>query len=430
MAKIFIHDEFQAEDNAMLQALYSRSSNSVEDHVDKVKASGSGKFMETFYVGYGHNSIADCGSTTLFIEGLSIIADKAIQDWPLYSGQETSTRYVNMSEQPIIDPIGKIETMQIMINWMNFYNKSEEPLKAHLRALYPRRPEEDERMYEKAIAARGFDIRRAFLPAGITTQLSWHTNLRQAHDKLALLRHWPVEEIQEIGEKMLRMLKEKYAHSFNHQLYPEQEAYRKATSIKHAFYAPTEATNFAFTTNIKKDELYQYREEIINRPIKTNLPLFLGELGTCRFDFLLDYGSFRDIQRHRNGTCRIPLLTTRLGFNQWYLDQLPMELQQEALELIVNQKELIDQLETTEELRQYYVALGFNAQCRVSYGLPASIYVIELRSGKLVHPTLRKVAHLMHTALKSEFPDLTLHSDLDPSDWDVRRGSQDIVARQ
>jgi len=144
----------------------------------------------------------------------------------------------------------------------------------------------------------------------------------------------------------------------------------------------------------------------------------------------LDYGSFRDIQRHRNGTCRIPLLTTRLGFNQWYLDQLPMELQQEALELIVNQKELIDQLETTEELRQYYVALGFNAQCRVSYGLPASIYVIELRSGKLVHPTLRKVAHLMHTALKSEFPDLTLHSDLDPSDWDVRRGSQDIVARQ
>jgi thymidylate synthase ThyX len=429
MANIFIHDDFQAEDNAMLQALYSRSAKSVEDHVDKVKAAGSGKFMETFYVGYGHNSIADCGSTTLFIEGLSIIADKAIQDWPLYSGQETSTRYIDMSKQPIIDPIGRIETMQIMINWMNFYNKAQEPLKDHLRVMYPRRTDEDEKMYEKAIDARGFDIRRAFLPAGITTQLSWHTNLRQAHDKLSLLRHWPVGEIQELAEKMIRLLKGKYAHSFNHTLYPEQEAYRKEIMVKHAFYKATEVKEFAFTTNIKKDELYQYRDEIINRPQKTNLPLFLSELGNCQFDFLIDYGSFRDIQRHRNGSCRIPLLTTQLGFNQWYLDQLPPQLQQEALELIFSQKTLIDGLETTEELRQYYVAMGFQVQSRVAYGLPATIYVIELRSGKLVHPTLRKVAHRMHTALKSEFPDITLHSDLDPSDWDVRRGNQDIVTK-
>ncbi|MFH0840646.1 MAG: FAD-dependent thymidylate synthase [bacterium] len=430
MAKIFIHDELQAEDNAMLQALYSRSAKSVEEHMEKVKATGSGKFMETFYVGYGHNSIADCGSTTLFIEGLSIIADKAIQDWPLYSGQETSTRYVDMAKQPIIDPIGRTDTMQIMINWMNFYNRAEEPLKDHLRKLYPRRAEEKEEQYEKAIATRGFDIRRAFLPAGITTQLSWHTNLRQAHDKLDLLRHWPVSEIQEIAEKMLRLLKVKYKHSFNHEIWPDQEAYRKEIMTKHAFYAPTQATNFAFHTNIKQSELYQYKEEIVNRPIKTNLPLFLGELGNCRFDFLLDYGSFRDIQRHRNGTCRIPLLNTGLGFNAWYLEQLPINLLQEALELIADQKQLIDDLDITPELRQYYVALGFNVQCRVAYNLPATIYVVELRSGRLVHPTLRKVAHLMHASLKAEFPELTLHSDLDPSDWDVRRGEQDIVERK
>ncbi|MDD4290049.1 MAG: hypothetical protein PHH83_02105 [Patescibacteria group bacterium] len=42
MAKIFIFDEFNPEDNAMLQALYSRSASSVVDHVEKVRKCGSG----------------------------------------------------------------------------------------------------------------------------------------------------------------------------------------------------------------------------------------------------------------------------------------------------------------------------------------------------------------------------------------------------
>ncbi|HEY4476811.1 MAG TPA: hypothetical protein VJB69_02445 [Candidatus Paceibacterota bacterium] len=70
--------------------------------------------------------------------------------------------------------------------------------------------------------------------------------------------------------------------------------------------------------------------------------------------------------------------------------------------------------------------MGFNVSCRVSYGLPATVYVTELRSGKMVHPTLRRVAHQMDKFLRRKFPMLTLHSDLDLDDWDVRRGKQDI----
>ena len=63
---IFIVDDLAPEDVAMLQALYSRSGESVTTHLEKVKQSGSGKFMERFYVGYNHKSIGDCGSTTSF----------------------------------------------------------------------------------------------------------------------------------------------------------------------------------------------------------------------------------------------------------------------------------------------------------------------------------------------------------------------------
>ncbi len=428
MANIFIYDEFHPEDNAMLQALYSRSPKSVVEHVEKVKKSNSGKFMETFYLGYGHSSIADCGSTTIFIEKISILADKAIQDWPLYSGQETSTRYIDMSQQEIIDPLGAPESKAILDKWMNFYINNQEKVKEHILKIYPCLPDEDEKMYLRAVNARVFDIMRSFLPAGITTQLSWHTNLRQAGDKLALLKYHPMVEVKEIANNILDKLKEKYQHSFGHKLYEQQEEYRKYIGQKYTYYNNLERpkNDFFYSSEIKKEDLEKYKDLLDKRPIKTNLPQFLGELGIINFDFILDFGSFRDIQRHRNGVCRMPLLTTEFGFNQWYLNQLPADLQKQAEKLIAEQKDLIAKLNVSPEETQYYIALGFNVNCRIAYGLPQAVYVTELRSGKTVHPTLRKIAQNMHNSLKEIYPDMTLYSDLEEDDWDVRRGDQDI----
>jgi hypothetical protein len=62
--EIYIYDDLQAEDSAMLQALYSKSSDSVTKHIEKVKETGSDKFMEKFYIGYGQNQSA--GSNKVF----------------------------------------------------------------------------------------------------------------------------------------------------------------------------------------------------------------------------------------------------------------------------------------------------------------------------------------------------------------------------
>lgn len=429
--KIFVYDEFSPEDTAMLQALYSRSAASVKEHAEKVKQTGSGKFMERYYVGYGHASIADCGSTTIFLEGVSMLVAKAIQDWPLYSGQETSSRYIDMSQQAIVDPVGSPEAKAILDRWMAFYVGEQAALEAHLRAKYPLKEGEKPEVYAKAIAARVFDIMRGFLPAGVSTQLSWHTNLRQAHDKLALLAHHPLIEVQTAARQIHEQLKARYAHSFGHELYPEQEAYRQTIMTDYSYYDQKNyAGDFMATTTIKVADLAPYQNSLSTRPLKTNLPLFLAELGSVTFDFLLDFGSFRDIQRHRNGVCRMPLLSTKYGFNQWYLDQLPPDSKAKAEVLIADQIKAIESLVARPEDKQYYCAMGFNVSCRVTYGLPATVYTVELRSGRLVHPSLRQVAHKMHQALGEFFPDLKLHSDLDPDDWDIRRGLQDIKEKK
>lgn len=427
--KVFCYDEFAPEDSAMMQALYSRSAESVTTHVEKVKATGSGKFMESYYVGYGHNSIADCGSTTIYIENVSTLVTKAFQSHNLYSGQETSTRYIDMSRQAITDPIDTLESKQILDDWMEFYLSSQEAVRNHIKKQYPRSTNEDEKTYEKAVAARSFDILRGFLPAGVNTQFSWHTNLRQAHDALDVLIHHPLDEVRTVATEVLSVLKTKYPNSFSHKAYEGTEAYREYVGKNYTYYHESKTPDFKFSTNIKPAELAKYDDILQKRPIKTLLPQLLLELGLMAFEFKLDFGSFRDIHRHRNGVCRMPLLTTELGFNQWYLDQLPDGLRETAEKLISNQSRAIDNLDASAVDKQYYTAMGFDVSCKVSYGLPAAVYTIELRSGRLVHPTLRKVALEMSRAVESQFPSLKLHTDYSADDWDIRRGTQDITEK-
>lgn len=428
--KIFCYDEFNPQDTAMMQALYSRSADSVEKHVEKVKVSGSGKFMEQFYVGYGHASIADCGSTTIFIEGVSMFVTKAFQNWPLYSGQETSSRYIDMSKQAIIDPVGNKDSKNILDRWMRFYTENNEEVQNYIKQKYPKKPEEDEKIYEKAVKARAFDTLRGFLPAGVTTQFSWHTNLRQAHDNLALLKYHPLAEVREVAETVEKELKAKYQQSFCHVETSEQKKYREFLMTKYNYYFNKTTKPYSFKTNINKKEVSSYKDIFKNRTSRTNLPNFLAELGNLTFEFLLDFGSFRDIQRHRNGVCRMPLLTTKFGFNEWYLNELPESVKKVAIKLIKEQTAAINKLKTTPEIKQYYCAMGFDVSCKVTYGLPASVYVAELRSGRLVHPTLRKVAHKMSQSIMKSFPEIKLQSDFSLDDWNIRRGMQDISSKK
>jgi hypothetical protein len=126
----------------------------------------------------------------------------------------------------------------------------------------------------------------------------------------------------------------------------------------------------------------------------------------------------------------MPLLSAAHGFHNWYLDELPKDLAVKAKKLIAEQKAAIGKLKTTPLNKQYYYAMGFNVACKVTYALPAAVYVAELRSGKLVHPTLRVVAQRMIKALQKKFPVLRLHGDLTLADWDIRRGLQDIKEKR
>ncbi|MBT4349189.1 hypothetical protein HN670_04020 [bacterium] len=420
------------ESEAMIQALHSRSTGGVKHHLEILAKKGSEDFMANFYVGYGHKSIGDCGTITLFIEGISMLVAKAIQDWPLYSGQEASTRYVDFSQQVFIDPVGSKESNEILENWRKFYLDAMEPVKQHLKEQFSMQEGEKEIIYEKAIAARAFDILRGYLPAGASTNIAWHSNMRQVADKMALLRHHPLEEVREVVEKLKEALQEVYPSSFSHELFETTENYNKEW-MQGDYYFTHE--NFPETkllhNSVNTELLNKYKHILETRPFKTELPKFIAECGTVQFGFMLDFGSFRDIQRHRAVTQRMPLLTTEHGLEQFYLDALPEEWRTKAQGLIKTQEEQIKNLNISPVEAQYYTAMGYNLPNRITGDLSALVYLVELRATRFVHPTLQKRATEMAQILEKEFGQfgLKLHLDKDPGRFDVKRGEHDIVMK-
>ncbi len=418
-----------AEAVAMLQALHSRSTGGLMSHLKVLAEKGAEKFMSSFYVGYGHKSIGDCGTTTAFIEGVSMLTAKAVQDSPLYSGQEASTRFIDFSKQRFIDPTRSDAGRELLEMQRRLYVVAEEPTRRELLRLHPRAEGEDEEKYKKAINARAFDITRCLLPAGASTNLAWHTNLRQAADKLLFLRHHPLEEVRDVALGLEKVLKGRYPNSFGHKKYPATEEYQDLIAANYLFHdssSPIEP--IVDFSNIDRVELEKFRELFELRPKKTELPKYLGQIGILNVNYQLDFGSFRDIQRHRAINQRMPLLTTELGFNQWYLKNLPEEIVTKLPEHFEKIDDGIRKLGVSREEAQYFIPMGYNTSNRFTGDLPATIYMVELRDTRFVHPTLQRVAHDIGEQISQELG-IKLHVDSEPNRFDIRRGEHDIVMK-
>ena len=467
-ADVILIDALAPEESAMSQALYSRKPKSILFLLVQVFKKGPKSFMALYYSEYGHNSIGDCGSITLHFENVSMLAAKDIQNWALYNGQEASTRYLNFFGRIIIQPIlGWLKTSYLYIakrklnakgistisksfkeahpevinstptgkviqeKWMGFYEKHMPVVRAYVSELNPISEDQDQGQYDKAVNARAFDIMRAFLPAGMTTLVSWHGNIRQIRDHLAIMKYSPNLEVARISETALKLLKQKYPSSFEQKVYEESENYLKNRAIETSYFFEETVPEFEIDdSNFNPKRLEKYHSLMATRPVKTELPPEVGEAGTVNVRFKIDFGSFRDAQRHRKGSYRMPLLTTKYGFHQWYLDRLPEATKQEAEALIAELVPEINTLPCDDIEKQYYIPMGFKVLADFTWPFDQCVYVAELRSGDTVHPTFRVDAQEIARWIEKVAPYAALHVNYNEDKWSYKRGKQDIVEKK
>ena len=419
---------------AMLMAFYSRSTKPIHERLaslgdteDQIKTA-----LKKYYIGYGHASIADCASVSVFLENISLLAAKRVEATPLFNGQECSTRYIDFSKQGLTDPLDTELSRQILKGWMFLYYELQEPIKEHLISLNPCPSTESEALWTKAIQAKVFDVVRSFLPVAIQTSVALSMPMRALQEHLANLALSKEDEFKELAKTTLYQLATRFPSAFESTTPKVSKFYKETHQLQDYTleYSKSRIPQPLTVTTSLDPELFRYTEELSLRQKGEKLPNFFNALGTVKIDYALDYGSWRDIQRHRNTVYNgASHLTSLWKFSEDYLRCIPntiissvrFKLEQQYRDLATLFYEYPDISKI-----QYYLPLGNLVNARLVVTIPQLIYILELRSSPTVHFTLRKLIHEIYQQLGSYSSLLNIQADLTPEQFSLARGYQDI----
>jgi thymidylate synthase ThyX len=185
-------------------ARYSRSPDSIRESLQWVRTHDSAKFLEHFYFQYGHASIADLGHTVLCFEGISELAATEIEDEPLWDGQAKSSRYQDFSRAGFITPEefsseDAATYRGAAAGLLAAYQRIHGAVAEHLRARLPRPEDMKPDAYERAVAARAFDVARYLLFWGVPTNVGQVASIRTLEKQVRRLRASEYAELRSLG---------------------------------------------------------------------------------------------------------------------------------------------------------------------------------------------------------------------------------------
>lgn len=402
------------------------------------------KWFKKYFVGYGHKSIADCGWTALAYDKATMLAAISFEHNPLFNGQETSTRYVDVTGLDYLVPQEDEVLHSMMRECFAMYTECLEPLIDHMRLKYPYEQGWDPKVYETTVRTKALDVLGSLLPAGARTNFSVVMNLRQMRDHLSTLRYHPLDEIRDLAETSILLLEQKHPGAFagmNDDLtLPENE---KKLEIKKYRELCMDTVHYEEVGDIGPRPILSERtffshwdgspdmQRILQlRPKGVELPPSFNKKVQFAGLYTIDFRSFRDLHRQRSMNQSMPLLTTKLGFEEWYLQQMPELMAAKVRGWLEDYRSRLEALDLSSEDKQYLTPMGYKVSVEFSVGLAHLVYVVELRTPQTVHPTVRRIAQFWAKDLMQMFPNMKLYANMDADMFDIKRGSQTIVEKK
>ena len=428
------------------------------------------QFHEKWVVGYGHASVAEHAVAHIAVEDVSIVTSKIIEDNRLASYTEKSTRYV------VFDPEKYYKAPELV--GTSYAAPYHEAVGAMMRAyaeLTPRAIEEIKRRtprqegqteagYNTACKAKACDLLRYVLPAATFTNIGVTVNGRALEHMITKLLSHPLREAREIGaaikQESVKVIPTllKYAEPnafiaetnremsrFVAQLMSGREASdekkdappqaNRATivhydaeaenklvaAILYEYTQASAATVEARVRAMKQEEKERVIDEYLSRRGKWDEPLRALEHIYYTFDLLVDYGAYRDIQRHRMATQTNQLLTNAHGY------ETPPELVEYGYGATFN--ELVERgSEAYEKIAgefpyeaQYVLPLAFRKRALFTWNLRSLHHFISLRSARQGHVSYRDIAQQVYYEIKRVHPLLARYIRVDLQDYALAR---------
>ena len=401
------------------------------------------QFMEKWVLGYGHSSVAEGAVVGLCLEGVSILATKVIEDNRLCSYIEKSTRYVSFNSSSFYfdNDLKKSEyadeIQSVIDELFSVYEELHVPMLDYVYSVAPREEGTNEIAWKRACEARRFDAIRYLLPVGTKTSLGWTVNARQLSHAISKLLSHPIKEMNEVGNHV------------------KEECSKVLPSLlrfadKNEYISKTEDDMIELTSDIEIDDdnakpvklvkgptkddntiissiLYRYKTQSFNQienkvnqmtdeekekifdTYLQNMKDFdnpMRELEHLQFSFdvVMDYGAFRDLQRHRICTQTNQNLGIDLGYDI-PKDLIDAGVKDKYVKVMDKAVELYKKISGKYPLQaQYVLPLGFKKRFLITMNLRELHHFIKLRTVPFAHESYRKIAYKMYEIMKEDYP--------------------------
>jgi thymidylate synthase ThyX len=420
------------------------------------------EFHEKWVVGYGHASVAEHAVAHLAVEDVSIVASKVLEDTRLASFTEKSTRYVvfdrdKFYREPRImaSPLAALyeDTCRLLLDT---YARLMEPVTAAIRTETPRGERQTDRAHDAACRAKACDVLRYLLPASTLTNIGMTINGRLLEHLITKLLSHPLTECHRIGTSLKAEAEQviptliKYAGVSDY-LRKTADAMESVARAHLSGVTPAEAPTVALVRfpadaeeqlvsavlygyaahplaqieecvrTLSTEEKARIVDEYLQRRGPHDSPLRALEHLTYTFDILVDFGAFRDIQRHRmitqtpqestaiHGYSRPPEIT-RYGSSAAY---------DECMARATSAYETIARDFPREA--QYVLPLAFRKRVLFTWNLREIHHFVQLRSGRQGHVSYREIAQQVWRELERVHPLLATYIRADLNDYSLAR---------
>ncbi|UCD03719.1 MAG: FAD-dependent thymidylate synthase [Candidatus Woesearchaeota archaeon] len=443
--RIYALTGFPPEVTAVTFAKCSRSPEQFDKIAKELNEDKSRQFHEKWVVGFGHSSVAEHAVLSLAIENVSILATKVIEDNRLCSFTEKSTRYQLFDRNRYYKPknlmnssFAKVYT-ETADYLLDTYNSLFPPMIEFWKKRYPKPEDASDRLYEVQLNNKALDVLRYMLPVSVLTNLGMTVNARNLEHAIVKLLSHPLEEMREIGEDIKEaalkitptLVKytnynkylgetcsemEKLARELVGSTKGDEE--QKATLVEYDEDADDKIVTsllYRFSNlhyNEIKDKVKEMsqkeKEKVIDESLckmdKFDWPLREFEHIYYTFDVLMDYGTFRDLQRHRICTQTNQKCTVAHGYCT------PEEIEEAGLKEKYDKcmKKALDAYQKISkefpEEAQYIVPLAFRKRTLFTMNLRECHHLIKLRTTKQAHKSYKQIARQMYAEIKKVHP--------------------------
>jgi thymidylate synthase ThyX len=409
--------------------------------------------------------VAEHAIAHIAIEDVSIVASKIIEDNRLASYTEKSTRYVVFDSEKYYKAPELNETPHrdlyhdAVRAMMNRYAELTPQAMEKIKERIPRREGQTALAYAAACRAKACDVLRYILPAATFTNIGLTVNGRALEHMITKLLSHPLAEAREAGEAIKReavtviptLLKYADYNPYVSDTYGEigdlaaelmgppaasrsesgnrvtlvnyderaEEKLVAAILYEHTGLSAREVE--ARVTDFTREQRERVIDEYLKRRGNWDEPLRALEHVYYTFDILVDYGAFRDIQRHRMSTQTSQLLTDAHGY------EMPSEI------IDYGYREVFEELmgragdayrkiarEFPHEA-QYVLPLAYRKRALFTWNLRSLHHFISLRSAKQGHASYRAVAQQVFREIERVQPLLARYIRVDLSDYALAR---------